>query len=241
MSFGREVPENLPHSIDRIISIWSNSTPTACMDQYSYSEIPSHRLGSEWSSAEIEHAKDWFARVLMAQAVSVALVQLVHRGYPDPHLAADSVSEWLCGRVNSLGELSPSRFGRAIRGFDPGKGDLPPFLFQDLRLYISGTILRRLSVESRLEPLDSIQIEDAGSSLTFRVSVRDLTRQVMAALSEKDRAILSLASEGHSIEEIAKMNKCSSGSVKTAISRARSHARDELDRIAHEQRLERGG
>lgn len=211
------------------------------MDENSPTEIPYDRPGSDWSSAEIERAKDWFARVLMGQAVSVALVQLVHRGYPDPHLAADSVSEWLCGRVNSLGELSPSRFGRAVRGFDPDKGGLPPFLFQDLRLYISGTILRRLAIESRLEPLDSIQIEDPSSSLTFCVSVRDLTRQVMAALSEKDRAILSLASDGHSIEEIAKLNKCSSGSVKTAISRARSHARDELERIAHQHRLERGG
>jgi len=208
------------------------------MNENPLSEIPCDRPGSEWTTGELERAKDWFARVLMAQAVSVALVQLVHRGYPDPNLAADSVSEWLCGRVNSLGELLPSRFGKAVRGFDPAKGGLPPFLFQDLRLYVSGTILRRLAIESRLEPIDSIQIEDASSSLTFRVSVRDLTRQVMAALSEKDSAILSLASDGHSINEIAKLNKCSNGTVKTAISRARSHAREELGRIAHEHRLE---
>lgn len=167
------------------------------------------------------------------------MLQLKVRGYPSLEVAEDSVSEWLCGRLDGESGLLASRFGRAVRGFDPKKGSFRAFLLEDLRLFVSGTVVRRLVADSRHDPIDSVMIEDPRSNFRVVISVREVTRVVMESLNDNERRILSLANEGHTIGEIAERLKTSPCAVKTAICRARRHARDELVRLNHTQRTAR--
>ncbi len=200
------------------------------------SGLPIDRNGDGWTPRDISSAREWFASALMEVAFAVAYLDLKTRGFPRYDLAEDAVCEWLSGKVDPVAGLLPPRFFRAIRHFDPSKGEFVVFLLKDLKLYVSGTFLRRFIYESRLTPIDEIEIADPCSSLIHRISLRDLIRRVMESLDERDRRILSLCNEGHSTEEIAGLTGTTTNAVKTAICRARSRAREEIDRLNHERR-----
>ena len=117
------------------------------MEGFSQFNLPTNQAGHLWTQPDIERAKDWFYNYCLAPAVAVALVQLSVRGFPRLEMEEDSISEWLCGKLDSNAQLLPSRFGRAIKSYDPEKGNLRSFLLHDLRLYVSGTFVRRLLVE----------------------------------------------------------------------------------------------
>jgi len=195
--------------------------------------LPIKQPGTEWTPNEIELAKDWFANSHLKQACAIAFLELKTRGFPRFDLAEDAVSEWIAGKVDSNQGLLPPRFNRAVFMYDPTKGQFLSFLFKDLKLYISGTFSRRLVSELRLIPIDEIEVIGTKNSHSFNVTFRDLIRLVFESLDEKERRILRLCCSGYSTSEIAELCQTTNSAVKTAICRARSHARDAIDQLTN--------